>query len=118
MSKELKDLQGMFEEILPIYRYSIDNRKTPDETVSMLVVKYGIEKTKEFCKAYCLGLPSDGRLYSESRKYLEDIPLGITADEAYFVGNLVEIHPSHMNQIIQSLMNIERVLKNLKEKSF
>lgn len=105
----LKELNEMWVDVLAIYRDCRNNGKTPDHTAIMLIEKYGLEKIKELCHAYCLGLPTDGRLYPVTRTYVNSVPVEVSADDAYLMGNLVEIHPSHMNQIILAVKNIERL---------
>lgn len=105
----LKELESMWTDVLSVYRWCKNNDKTPNQTASMLYLKYGLDKCKEFCHAYCIGLENDGRLYPEIRSYVSSAPLEIEPERAYCMGNLVEIHPSHMNQIIQELQKIEKL---------
>ena len=106
----LNELKKMFSEVYDMYSYTRGHNYRPSDLACMMVARYGMSKSKEFCRVYCMGLPNDGRIYPEMRKYLEDTPVdgSINRNNAYLMGNLVNIHPTHMNQLILSLFETER----------
>lgn len=106
-----KEIADIWKEVVKIYN---DTREInlPEKTMSEIIRKFGLEKTKEVFATVAAIKKHDGRIYGKNREYMNSIPVDPEIVE-WRSGNPVvyagldDIHTTHIDQLITELRKLD-----------
>ncbi len=103
-----KEIADIWKEVVKIYN---DTREInlPEKTMSEIIRKFGLEKTKEVFATVAAIKKHDGRIYGSNRDYMDSIPVDPQSTEwrsgnPVIYAGLDDIHTTHINQMITELI--------------
>lgn len=106
-----KECMEAWKKVVQIYNETRET--TPKVTMNKIIDSLGVENTKEVFATVAAIKKHDGRIYGENRKFMDSIPVNPESVEWNY-GNqmryagLDDIHPTHINQLITELRQMER----------
>lgn len=111
LAMSANDIAEAWKDIIQIYNET--RAKGPKVTISDIVAKYGIGKTKEIFATVAAIKKHDGRIYGINREYMNNIPVNPQIVE-WRSGNpviydgLEDIHTTHIDQLITELRELDK----------
>lgn len=105
-----KEIADIWKEVVNIYNNTMEDN-SPEKTMSDIISRFGLEKTKEVFATVAAIKKHDGRIYGKNREYMNSIPVDPQIIE-WRSGNPVvyagldDIHTTHINQLITELRKL------------
>lgn len=102
--EQIKTTRANIKTVVNIYRETSD--RTPAETVAAIVERLGYDTAREAIAEIINTVDEwDGRIWPSSRKWAATIETAATRDEleAKSIYQPAEIHPAHINQLVQAM---------------
>lgn len=105
------DIAEAWKDIIQIYNET--RAKGPKVTISNIIAKYGIGKTKEIFATVAAIKKHDGRIYGINREYMNNIPVNPQIVEwrsgnPVIYAGLDDIHTTHIDQLITELRELDK----------
>lgn len=106
-----KEIANTWKEVVKIYNNTREDN-SPEKTMSDIICRFGVEKTKEVFATVAAIKKYDGRIYGKNREYMNGIHVDPEIVEwrrgnPVVYAGLDDIHTTHINQLITELRKLD-----------
>lgn len=106
-----KEIANIWREVVRIYNNTREIN-LPEKTMSEIIYKFGLDKTKEVFATVAAIKKHDGRIYRKNREYMNSVhvnPENVEwrRENPVIYAGLDDIHTTHIDQLITELRKLD-----------